>query len=239
MNLKKHGLKVLGVSLIAALGLMAIGAVGAQAAGEWKIGGKTMSELGLASETYTAKLEPGVNALYLVKTLNIEIKCSTIHVLLGDILPSGIVDLKLTFLGCKVFDDSAKESELTACSIKSAGQATEVIETQQIKGLIILHGGKNYSLTTPSSGLTFTTVELIGASCAPKGSYPIAGTTVVEIGAEAKELLLTPVKEPEALFPEVSGKKDGLKFGENKAFLAGAAVAELTGAKKGSAWTGF
>ncbi len=230
MNQRRHGLKVLGVSLIAALGLMAFGAAGAQASGEWRIGGKTMSELGLTEETVTGKAEAGVKEILLVKTLNIQKSCTGFDIQSVTISPSGKGKGAVRLLGCKVFADEAGEAELTACGVKSTGQEAGVIQTELIGGEIVLSGGVNYVLFKPASGTSFTTIELTGASCAPKGTYPITGTVVAELGAEAKELLLKPIKE-------FTG--DGLKFGENKAFLIGSGLAELTGAKKGSAWTGF
>ncbi len=229
MKLRKHGLRAIGLSLIAALSLMAFTAVSAQAAGEWKIGGKTMSELKLTEETVTGKVEPELPLKLLIKALNIYLTCPTIHVngvlLVG---PVASVHGTTTFLTCTVRSISPDE-ELKACGVKSTGQAAGVIATAKINGEVILSGAENVVLFKPSSGTTFTTVEITGASCAVKGTYPITGTSVFKLGAEAKELLILSI--------EFAG--DGLKFGESKAILDGSALAELTGAKKGSAWTGF
>ncbi len=231
MKLRKHGLKALGLSFIAALSLMALTAAGAQAAGEWKIETKTMTELGLTEEAIKGKLETGVKNILLVKTLNVNISCAAVDTSANaKILKGGTLTGSLIFLTCKVFADEAGEPELTACGTKSTGAAAGEIQTVAVTGEIILSGGENFVLVKPVSGTTFTTVELTGASCAAKGTYPITGTTVVKLGVEAKELLLTPIKE-------FTG--DGLKFGENKAFLFGAAIAELNGAKLTKIWTGF
>ncbi len=229
MNQRRHGLKVLGVSLIAALGLMAFGAAGAQASGEWRIGGKTMSELGLTEETVTGKIEPETKGKLLVKALNLYITCPTIHVngvlLVG---PPASVHGTTTFLTCTVRSISPDEP-LTACGVKSTGEAAGVIKTAKINGEVILSGAENIVLFKPSSGTTFTTIELTGEGCASKGLYLIPGTSVFKLGAEAKEMLILSL-------PEFAG--DGLKFGEPKALFDAAGLVELSGAKKGSAWTG-
>ncbi len=230
MKLRKHGLRAIGLSLIAALSVMAFSAAGAQAAGEWKIGGKTMSELKLTEETATGKLEAVPKSKLLVKALNLSISCPTLHVngvlLVG---PPASVHGTTTFLECKVFSHEP-ETELSACGVNSAGEAAGVIKTAKINGEVILSGAENIVLFKPSSGTTFTTVEITGKGCALANSYPITGTSVFKLGAEAKEMLILSL-------PEFAG--DGLRFGEPKANLVGSALAELSGAKKGSAWTGF
>ncbi len=230
MNLKMHGLKVLGIALITALGLMAFTAAGAQATGEWKIGGQTMTALGITEESFTGNLGTGIKRLFLIKSLNIEIKCSAWQALNALIRGHGHLKLRDLLKICKVFADEGEEPELSACGVKSTGKAAGEIETVEIEGEVILSEGTNYVLTKPAVAGPFATIEITGAACAEKGSYPLTGTVVYALGTEAKELFITPVKE-------FTG--DGLKFGENKAFMGGAALLQLTGAKTGAAWTGF
>ncbi len=230
MNLKMQGLKVFGIALIAALGLMAFTAAGAQATGEWKIAGKTLTELGIAKESFTGKLGAGIKRLFLIKTLNVEIKCSVWQAIGALIRSGGHFNLSVLLAACNVYDDEVGEPELSACGVKSTGKAAGEIQTEAIDGEIILSGGLNYVLEKPVSGSTLTTIEITGASCPLKGTYPVTGTSVSQLGGEAKELSLTPIKE-------FTG--DGLKIGENKAFMAGAVLLQLSGAKTGATWTGF
>ncbi len=224
MNLKMHGVKVLGLFCVAALSAMALSAAGAQAS-EWKIGGKTLVELGIKEESFAGKLAPGTTALFLWNHFNVNYKCTGVEVLSGKIKQLGSLTLSLRYSGCKVFADEPGEPELKSCGVKSSGAVAGEIQTASLSGEIF---SGVYLLIKPTGGV-FDTLEFTGASCAFKGTYSIGGTYVAELGNEEKELLLRSIK----IFPG-----DGIKFGEYTASLQGALLLELNGAKKGSAWTG-
>lgn len=100
MRNARRGLKALGLSILAALGLMVFGA-GAQAQ-EWLIGSKTLKELSITSETITGQ-QIGVGRLNILK-LNLLIKCSTTVVSNSDILPLGHGKGTISFSGCQATD---------------------------------------------------------------------------------------------------------------------------------------
>lgn len=112
---RKHRLgRVLGLSLIAAIGLLAISAVAAQAEGEWKIGGKTLPELNIEEESLSASLDG--TFIYTVPSLSLEIKCLKVDSLKGRVLLKGAGELSLLFLECTFFAGKSQEKSKLAKS---------------------------------------------------------------------------------------------------------------------------
>lgn len=225
--LRKHpGLKVLNLSLIVILGLMAISVASAQAEGEWKIGGKTMKELGLTEESVSTKLVPSVKSMMTISGLGISLWCEVHEFTQHILLANGSLDTFVwQLLNCRSF---AGETELPKCTVNTAKKTKGVIETKISKGEVVLSGGVNYLLLKPEGGV-FTTIEISGEECAVAGTYSVGGTIVFEIGSEAKSLLLKAAA--------LAG--DGLTFGERKVTYQSLLAEELAGKNKGLAWTGF
>jgi hypothetical protein len=222
MNHGKQGLKVLGVSLLAALGLMAFGAGGAQASGSFLIEGLS----GLWEATVTGEgenlLEGGSRVRVL--GLNAEVFCHA-GTATGKITAHGHGHATLNFTNCLV---SGTNNDATG-TLKGAVCTLEENLVAKVLTLVILHNSKPYLLFTPLDGLTF--MEISGEPCLPTAAYK--GSQVASIsnpdGDDVTKLIST--KGMASLFPTHT-----LKYGVNSAHLTVDATVKLAGAHTGLAW---
>jgi hypothetical protein len=235
MNLRKHGLKVLGLSLMAALGLMAFSATGAQAVThQAKILGKTFAELGIEEEAIDGKVD--VAGALLVKGQNLSLKCPKLTVPSGKILLTDI-DIEILFEICETFEFEHPSTKLP-CLIDDDVKPGLVDDSITVDALVlfVLSGSIRYLLIEPLAGQNWITkidfLDVTPGSCPLPDLVEIVGSLAVEIteGA-AKELL---VKEaPEAIQTALADK---LKFGESKATIDGSGWVLLSGARAGCTW---
>jgi hypothetical protein len=241
--MSKYGLKVLGLSLLAALSLMALSAGAAQAVThEVKILGKTFAELGIDEESLTGKIDT-VGAL-LVTGQNLALTCAKFSVVEGKILlalPSKTVDAegKILFEECKT--KSADLTENLPCIVDDdvgTGLTTEHITADALI-LIVETGGVRYLLAEPLTGQTaFTKVDFLdedpahGKFCPLPDLVEITGSTAIEIetGTNAEKL----IKEAPAAIQ--TALNDKLKFGESKATIDATGWVKLNGADAGKVW---
>ncbi len=238
MRLRNPRLSAFGLNLIVALSVLALGAAGAQASGEFLIleGGvsKTFLEHGITSESITGSLEEPGNLT--IAGLGTEVRCTAVTPANATAQRHGLILGSLLYTGCTVLETSALLHELP-CAISDRGGDQELgkIKTNLIHGLVFLHNAKSYVLIKPDPpGTVFVEVELKGAECPVSGLYPVAGSTILLITAgHALDLLLTPVNNPTLFLG------DRLRFGERNATLSGSAVALLTGALVGKQWGAF
>jgi hypothetical protein len=231
MSIKRNGLKVLGLSLVAVLGLMAFMAVGAQA-------GWLIEKVEIAAETeVTAKAHtPGI--LTIAKK-NIELKCTELGAQSLKLIPKTTAKGEIQFKNCVTISPIGSGTVQASCKpvepIKASGQAKLILHPEV--------GGKNYVLFEPATGSTkFAIVEFPGG-CALVETSEITGHLVVEcgklvsekfVGGDCKEEEATHLVQPnETLFPT-----DTLNFGKNAATLKGIAAVTLAGANAGKLWAG-
>jgi hypothetical protein len=222
---RKHILRVLGLSLIAAIGLLAIGAAAAQAEGEWKIGGKTLPELKIEEESVNASLDGTFT--YTVPSLSLEIKCLKMDSLKGRVLLKGAGELSLLFLECTFFAGKSQE-EVKACTVKDV--------SINASDSIVLHGGKTYLLFKPLEGkTTFLTYTFEGAECVIAGtSHAVGGSFAVDLESEkVTQTLKLGNSTADALLG------DEAKLVTAKVSLAGTLLLSLSGAQAGKAWGGI
>jgi hypothetical protein len=234
MRQGRHGIKVLGLSLIAALGLMAF-AASAQA-GEYTIneGGvhKTFTEHGIASESVEGTVAHGT---LLVPGLGLTILC-TGGTFSGTVLLGGTAHASILFSGCegipngtvcKPFETKAKmETNLTADKGFIAASGL---------GQIILHEGKHYLLvenTTEFTTIYWPKLCALTLENVVKGSYVFELPTALELGLVNQTIVPLLQEVIEKLFP-----KDLLSYSNQPAWLhPGTATAHLSGALKGKFW---
>jgi hypothetical protein len=214
---RTSGLKVLGLSLLAALSLMVF-ATGAHADGEFKIGGKTFGELKIEEESFTGSLSESFNFL-VAAALPFQINCSKLAVSKGTLLLKGESHATFTLSECVAKEDKSPFSQIS-CTVAP-------IELAAL-GIVDSIGGTAYLLFTPSNGTSFGNVELSGGFCTLTGSYPLKGSFAAEAGGEAESVALA------ILTSKTEGPLgDGLTFGESKASLTGKMSVSLSGANKG------
>ena len=219
----KRGLKTLGLALLAAMGLMAFTAVGAQAV-TWDINSSEIK----AHESFTAQLKPGQTVLFLVPTDNLVFHCSALDVETGLLYNSDPpkAHISFFFLNC----------ETKVKGVAAPGCKPEILLVKAVL-LPILHSGKVYLLAEPLTGSIFTTYHYNEETCALgplpsiSGSFVFqcenaAGTVQQSCSTAAATQYIGPA--PTALFPS-----DGLKYGLNTAETHSKAEVTLSGANIG------
>jgi hypothetical protein len=219
MNYRKQGLKALGLSFVAALGLMAFTAAGAQASGSFLIAGlgafTNVPITGVAENTLTSRL--------LILKLNLEIFCHAGKVTNGSISSNGHGSATIVFEGCLAQGVSGTTGLLTgsACTMERNIEA-------KVLALVVLHNTKPYILFSPAEGEAFALV--LEHTCPLPEHALIKGSVVASIANpdidEVKKLIST--KGMLTLFTA-----DKLFYGANEAHLEADAIVELTGSPHG------
>lgn len=235
MSIRKNGITILGLCLVAALGMLALAASAAQAEGEFKIEGKTLTELKITEESLEGKAAAGEAGLYklLIGALNLTILCTAVELRgAARILPGGVIHAITLYLNCTAREDKAGEAEIKSCTVTDTeAEAMPGMFSITLLGNVVTLGASRFLIVKPSVGTTLATIVLKGESCALPEKTELKGTYAAAIGTEAKELSLTSVgaKLEEEL-------KVGLTFGKNKATVSGTTLEELTGSHKGQKW---
>lgn len=233
----KHGLKALGLSFLAALGLMAFMAAGAQAV-TWDVAGKELTENGQELDG-----APKGEGLLLVPAQNVIIHCKNFTVDEGQLIVKEIKDAEgktiaspntahggLLFSSCLTLVSGVDQPK---CSNDVANGITILQAKAKIKP--VLHNGSVYLLAEPlTSGGNFTQIHY-GPECALP-LVNIKGSVLLECEngslvhrscsfAAAKQLI-KPVANQALL-------SDELKYGLNPATLDGEAEVFLKGKNEG------
>jgi hypothetical protein len=230
MSYPRGRARALGLSLVVVLGLMALGASGAQ--GNWLIlhnGGTSEAKV---SVVVSAQSEGNIKVADAFTT---EILCSTFaaqELVLTEKSTSG--SGKVKFSGCKTWQSGKQQANCKPVEPIVAGGETH----------LVLHNGKNYLLYLPTSGKSFAVVEF-GELCALGEEVVVTGDLTFECGhlnppgtwlfldcsGHQVTHLVRPVV-PQSLFAA------GIKFGANSATLSGIAAVSLSGLFLGDAWGG-
>jgi len=245
MSHGKYGLKAFGLAIVAALGLMAFMAVGAQANWLYLEGGVAHE---LTSNELVEVTKHSSDGTLLIEGVNIQFLCQTITG--GDVLlePGNATTAnatgKVEFGTCTAIEKSTGK-EAAKCNpinqpIKAAGKAKIFLHTN----------GQNYVLFEPNKNAKgelepFAVIE-VSELCALTETSKVTGSLVAECGElnassvfvqedcknhQVKHLLR---QAPEALFPTHI-----LKYGTHKSTIDGIAAAELAGVgHKGQSWSG-
>jgi hypothetical protein len=243
MGYRKHGLRALGLCLVAALGLIAFSAAAAQAAPpSWLVLANTTL---VKTETISGKLHSPTALLKSVIGVTktpILIHCSTLTVTDGLLFgTSSGAGVEGTALGILKFTNCLTLLEEGGVFVDSPNcKPAEPIEAA-VKALLILHSTKTFILFEPDSGEVFTSIKFV-APCVLPESTNITGEVVAECVKAANlneeepclsdivSHVIQPLKVPTLVATNV------LKFGKNEASLTGAAALELSGAHAGKVW---
>ncbi len=223
MSNTKRGLKALGLSLMAAMGLMAFTAAGAQAI-TWDING---AEIGANNSNVTGNIVAGTTGLLLVPAQNLVIHCSKFTVEEGTLMSvANNAHAKLKYSECST----------TVKGVKSPGCTPEILAVTA-KILPILHNSKVYLLVEPlTAGQPFTTIHYNEETCALPPLPTVTGSVVFQcytgalVAADCKTARIkqTIMPAPAALFPT-----DVLKYGLNESTIHGEGEVFLKGADAG------
>lgn len=263
MSQGRHGIKVLGLLLIAALGLMAFTAAAAQA-GEFKIGEKTVENekkekeqvldktftaAGLSSESVSGTVGAGK---LLVPGLKLTFLC-TGGTASGTVLLGGTVHATILFSGCSVEGNTFCKTYETKEKMKTHLLADRgFIAASGLGEIVLMSKTKNekgeevapfsHYILVSSGATPFSTIYLSSTTegCTLPLEEPVTGSTVFFAPNALKPLVNQTLStmtqaELEALFPS-----DVLKYGNQTAWLdeGGTTNAALSGANIGKAWGG-
>lgn len=168
MNDRRHPLMALGVCLLASLALAAWVATAAQAAAEWSIDGKTMTELGISTAPLAGEMDTGKTFLLSSTTgkakTKITVECTKLVLEKGLLLKGGEATAELLYSSCKT---KLSEAESKVC------KPTEPL-TLPVRLLMILHGNRIHALEDLGGTVKF------GGECALPTENKITGSVVYE-----------------------------------------------------------
>lgn len=188
--MRKHGPRALGLCLLAALSLMAIGVATAQAGiPQWKIGGVTLK----GTETVSGVQKPGTEFLFesLAGKASIVIHCKKLITDDGLMVGNEKVPRSLGS-ATRLFSECVT---LLNGGVNSICKPVEPIEPKS-KTLLILHEGKTYILFEPFSGSTFVEIKFGTGECSIP-TTPIQGAMIYQCLNEKAEQLDCAVEQVE------------------------------------------
>jgi hypothetical protein len=174
-EMRKQGLKAIGLCLMAALGIMAFAASAqAEVGAHWNVNGSpitanTSVKAGLENATLSLLTQVGLNAVKILCTA-LEFEEAVLKVEGGSLG-------KIKFTGCKTFLNGTLAEK---CAPRSSGAAAGTILTNLLKDLIVLHPAvsatEGYDRLEPDEGpdAPFFNI-LLGATCAIGSELPLYG----------------------------------------------------------------
>jgi hypothetical protein len=234
MSLRKHGLKVLGLSLMATLGLLAFSASAALAtdSGVFLENGSAITSL------KTATGEVDVLGQLQVPNSNVEIDCTGFNVSQGDLLGSGVGEgagvghVELLYTGCKGYALSPlaeqKNCKLYETALSKAKKENAGNIVAKGLALVFLHtDGTPYVRLhgIPNAGLNvFAQIFTEGCVGIPDG-IKVTGLEVLKVTLVENAIghLLLVEMANLTLFP------NELRYGENEALILGSAWVKFAG----------
>lgn len=172
--MRRQGIKILGLSLLTALGLMAVTASAAHAAsGDFTLKGQTFTSLSITEKTVLGTAAAGE---LLVPGIGLAIGC-TGGTFSGSALAGGVVHGTILFSGCIVLgsDKFCKTYETEANHIAKTNPGNL---TAGGLGLILLHKGEHYVVFL---GHPFSTVWINGTGCTLPLNNTVSGTVAFKL----------------------------------------------------------
>jgi hypothetical protein len=224
MRQRRYVLKVLGLSLLAVVGLMSFSA--AAQAHEWLIEKKVLGTggWGLAEAPVGGTV---LLSLLLVPGIGLEIHC-TDGEFSGTILKGGSSHALILYLGCTVVGATLQ------CQVHSPGKTNGFIHIEVLDELIE-HAGVLYDKFVPKTAPNFAKIEFLGSECPLVGlSFNLTGSYASKVGAEALFQLVESVNSTTQSLLKV-----GLTFGSESLQLDSITHVKITGPASvaDKAWT--
>jgi hypothetical protein len=240
MTLGKHGIRALGLSLLAAIGLMAVGAAGASGeTGRLLILNEGKTVLSELDATFGAEVD--LLSVLHAPAINLEIHCTSFTVNEGKYLVSDHVGhIKLLITGCALYQLSPLTA-LSGCEVyETALDRTHLKNPGNIIAeallLILKHNGASGSQVViraePPASLNNAFAHLFFRNCPTGSSALVSGGLTLRAHDDSGTHLI------KHLFEEASGnfKLDQLKYGSNDANILGGTWVFLTGEHVGREW---
>lgn len=226
MRNEKHGCRVLGTAILAALFLMALTAGAAQAEGEWTIGGKTLAELKVGEESLTGSLDGAFTYTQaLVTPGDFTIKCSQFELTKGKLLAKGLADIAFLFTKCALFPLTKPEEEVSSCIVSEV--------KINASGLATLHSTKKFIVFEPSGETPTLSYTIQKETECPllAGEFLVQGSFSAEAATgKVTQALVLGNKEVDSLL----GTK--LARGTTTPTISATLLLSLSGANKSKEW---
>jgi hypothetical protein len=235
--MRKQGLRAIGLSMMAALGIMAFAASAqAEPGAHWNVFGLPI----VNEQPIKATLENGTGSLLTTVGLNaVKILCTALE-LEGAVLKVEGGSLgRAKFTGCKAF---LNETLAEKCAPRSPEAETGTILTNLLKDLIVLHPNlsatEGYDRIEPEEGphAKFVTI-LLGSSCAVGAELPVYGKfTIKDCNNEGRKEKVTHLYEE---FKPLTDLRAFTPLTGNVATIDGSANTSLSGANAGFSFSGI
>jgi hypothetical protein len=220
MHRKRRAIKALGLSLMAALSLMAITATAAQA-GEFKVKGNSFASQSIKSESVEGQV---ALSEFSVWGLGIQIHCP-VGDLSGTIFQGGTVKLEVLFLECQVAGNKNctiyEQEEENPGKIRTAGE-----------GELIFHNGNHY---VKFESEAFNIVYIKGAKCTLPEEMVAQGSAALEVSTALSELVNQSFSNIDYETEELLGVSLFCSA-EPSTVLGTEGTISLSGTREGQAW---
>lgn len=236
MSHTRHGLKTLGLCLVAALSLVALTAADAQAKGQWMVSNANVNAPG----EVTGELDSAeATLLSFVGATNtpMAVLCTHLEIDNASLSNEGKSLGELKFSTCRTLLNNVESMVCLPFEPLVA----------KVKGLLVKRGGHTYDLFTPDEGTTFATLHFDKdgtEECTLPEELSITGSIVaqclfnnggsVESGCEHELETQLIEQAPVSLFPS-----DVIKFGEKTMSLVGSVNLHLLAPHLGETWSGL
>jgi len=230
MRNQKRMARTLCLTLLAALGLIALTASAAYA-GEFRVAGKTFTEAGIEEETATGT----GGSITLTSSGGVKLTCSTVDYGKVTWLKKGDIHANnVKTLGCSIAGNEACEVFPTEKDAENKTNAKTLTVTAD--GRLVLSGTSHYiELVGLGAEKLVMKVYLVGASCSLPKESKVTGSTAFELPSALTEWSQQPMKMTKPETAKLLGVQ--LFFNKETATLsANEASLELSGANAGKTW---
>lgn len=226
MSKRKHGLGLLGLLAITALGMMAFASMAQAATPRFLVGG-TLAPTG---KTTVLGEQEGRGTLS-IPGLNTEINCEKAKVLLGVILSSVDADASILYEECSVLENKSPLAELP-CHVSDVHTGNpSVLHITALNALLLPIEFTDGSFGALVENISVFINFLSGTGCPLPLKTEVKGTVCAKITAATNN-----TKAPLAQFSEAiqkaGGCADKLLFGAQESFITGNAKLFLEGEAK-------
>jgi hypothetical protein len=164
-------------------GVMAISAGAAQAAGSWLVGATEITNTSSLVAELTGEIDTP-EPKFLIHLLGLTVTVTCTNLTTSGVALKGEGKLseggKVVFTGCTVVAKDKHGNASGNCTVKSPGAPTGTIESEQIKGELVLGGANEVLIKVEPKGEAFVTKRFEGAECLLPLSNKVTGVIYVK-----------------------------------------------------------
>ena len=221
-----RGLRLIGLSLVAAFAFVAFAAATAQAE-DWLIETSAgVHELVTANKPISITKETNAVLHTTLGGASVLIECTAVAISEGQLETEGKGSGKLTYSSCTTSLNGA---------VSAICKPTEPITTVKIKAEVFNHNGEDYTLLSPGTGTTFFKFKFPNEECILNPEKEVTGTIVVK-DCEGKGMVFLTrhlIEEAGATLFASGAHINSVKIGANAASILGSIWIELAAPQAG------